>query len=100
MTANAMARRPSLAPPERTDLWHSAMPTTRECPRTPNSISMVTSAVPMRAGSPARSTTRAGQAAGLRPRFGLYRVDNATQQRTPKLSAEFFRACAAANAVA
>jgi beta-glucosidase len=38
-------------------------------------------------------------AAGLRPRFGLYRVDYETQRRTPKLSAEFFRACAAANAV-
>jgi beta-glucosidase len=37
---------------------------------------------------------------GLRPRFGLYRVDYKTQERTPKLSAEFFRACAAANAVA
>ena len=37
---------------------------------------------------------------GLRPRFGLYRVDYATQQRTPKLSAEFFHACGAANAVA
>jgi beta-glucosidase len=38
--------------------------------------------------------------AGLRPRFGLYRVDYETQQRSPKLSAGFFRACAAANAVA
>jgi beta-glucosidase len=37
---------------------------------------------------------------GLRPRFGLYRVDYATQERTPKLSAEFFRACATVNAVA
>jgi beta-glucosidase len=37
---------------------------------------------------------------GLRPRFGLYRVDYGTQERTPKLSAEFFRACAAANAIA
>jgi beta-glucosidase len=36
---------------------------------------------------------------GLRPRFGLYRVDYRTQERTPKLSAEFFRACARANAV-
>src|SRR3712207_2986020 len=38
--------------------------------------------------------------AGLRPRFGLYRVDYETQERTPKLSAEFYRACARANAVA
>jgi beta-glucosidase len=37
---------------------------------------------------------------GLRPRFGLYSVNYETQERTPKLSAEFFRACAAANAVA
>jgi beta-glucosidase len=37
---------------------------------------------------------------GLRPRFGLYRVNYETQERTPKLSAEFFRACAAANAIA
>jgi beta-glucosidase len=37
---------------------------------------------------------------GLRPRFGLYRVDYETQERTPKLSVEFFRACAAANAIA
>jgi beta-glucosidase len=39
-------------------------------------------------------------AAGLRPRFGLHRVDYETQRRTPKLSAEFFRACATANVVA
>jgi beta-glucosidase len=38
--------------------------------------------------------------AGLRPRFGLHRVDYDTQERSPKLSAEFFRACATANAVA
>ena len=37
---------------------------------------------------------------GLRPRFGLYSVNYETQERTPKLSAEFFRACAAANAIA
>jgi len=37
---------------------------------------------------------------GLRPRFGLYSVNYETQERRPKLSAEFFRACAAANAVA
>jgi beta-glucosidase len=39
-------------------------------------------------------------AAGLRPRFGLHRVDYDTQQRSPKLSAEFFRTCATTNAVA
>jgi beta-glucosidase len=39
-------------------------------------------------------------AAGFRPRFGLHRVDYETQQRSPKLSAEFFRSCATANAVA
>src|SRR3712207_4785551 len=38
--------------------------------------------------------------AGARTRFGLYRVDYATQERTPKLSAEFYRGCIAANAVA
>src|SRR3712207_3674008 len=37
---------------------------------------------------------------GARTRFGLYRVDYATQERTPKLSAEFYRGCIAANAVA
>jgi beta-glucosidase len=37
---------------------------------------------------------------GLRPRFGLYSVNYETQERTPKLSAEFFRACATANAIA
>ncbi|WP_211589050.1 GH1 family beta-glucosidase [Allorhizocola rhizosphaerae] len=36
---------------------------------------------------------------GLRPRFGLYRVDYETQRRTPKLSAQYFRACAQSNAV-
>jgi beta-glucosidase len=38
--------------------------------------------------------------AGRRTRFGLYRVDYETQERTPKLSAHFYRACIAANAVA
>ena len=37
--------------------------------------------------------------AGFRPRFGLYRVDRETQERTPKLSAEFFREAARQNAV-
>jgi beta-glucosidase len=36
---------------------------------------------------------------GLRPRFGLYRVDYETQERTPKLSAEFFREVARQNAL-
>src|SRR5262245_7972905 len=36
---------------------------------------------------------------GLRPRFGLYRVDYATQQRTPKLSAEWFKEVICHNAV-
>jgi beta-glucosidase/6-phospho-beta-glucosidase/beta-galactosidase len=38
--------------------------------------------------------------AGFRTRFGLYRVNHETQERTPKLSAHFYRACIAANAVA
>jgi beta-glucosidase len=36
---------------------------------------------------------------GKRPRFGLYHVDYATQERTPKLSASFFREVAAQNAL-
>jgi beta-glucosidase len=38
--------------------------------------------------------------AGRRTRFGLYRVNYETQERTPKLSAHFYRACIATNAVA
>jgi hypothetical protein len=38
-------------------------------------------------------------AAGARPRFGLHRVDYDTQERTPKLSAEFFREVARQNAL-
>jgi len=38
--------------------------------------------------------------AGWRPRFGLCRVEHGTQERTPKLSAQFFRECAGRNAVA
>jgi beta-glucosidase len=37
---------------------------------------------------------------GLRPRFGLYHVNYETQERTPKLSAQFFTACATTNAIA
>ena len=36
---------------------------------------------------------------GYGKRFGLYHVDFATQKRTPKLSAEFYRAVVAANAL-
>jgi beta-glucosidase len=36
---------------------------------------------------------------GYEKRFGLYHVDFATQKRTPKLSAEFYRSLIAANAV-
>jgi hypothetical protein len=46
-----------------------------------------------------KAAPRAGWSAGARPRFGLHRVDYATQQRTPRPSAEFFRACTTANAV-
>ncbi|MGY4867792.1 family 1 glycosylhydrolase [Mycolicibacterium elephantis] len=37
--------------------------------------------------------------AGMQPKFGLYRVDLATQQRIPKLSATWFREVARHNAV-
>ncbi|KUI33676.1 beta-glucosidase [Mycobacterium sp. IS-1590] len=37
--------------------------------------------------------------AGMKPRFGLYRVDLATQRRSPKLSANWFREVARHNAV-
>ena len=36
---------------------------------------------------------------GFQPKFGLYRVDMATQQRTPRLSAHWFREVATRNAV-
>jgi beta-glucosidase len=36
---------------------------------------------------------------GYEKRFGLYHVDFATQKRTPKLSAEFYRSLIAANAL-
>jgi beta-glucosidase len=38
--------------------------------------------------------------AGRRPKFGFYRVNQSTQERTPKLSARWFRETAAHNAVA
>ena len=37
--------------------------------------------------------------AGMQPKFGLYRVDLATQMRTPKLSAHWFREMVSRNAV-
>jgi len=37
--------------------------------------------------------------AGMAPKFGLHRVDLATQKRTPKLSAEWFRELAKQSAV-
>jgi beta-glucosidase len=36
---------------------------------------------------------------GVQPKFGLYRVDMATQKRTPKLSAQWFHEMARRNAV-